>query len=163
MIVTNTFPSAAAFNHGRIVELLLENGADPEAKDMLAMTPFLIAVILGASQSVQVLLDHGADITATDSSLNSCLHLAISYRRADMVKMLLERGKDKLLPLKDEHLSTVLHLAAGLEDSKVSFFPAFTLLWWLASISVIENMLILKSNNFFSVSDKIYSMQFPTK
>lgn len=119
----DTFSRAAAFNHGQIVELLLENGADPEAKDMLAMTPFLIAATLGASQSAKVLLDHGVDITATDSSLNSCLHLAISYRRIEMVKMLLERGRNKLLPLKDKNLSTVLHLAAGLEDSKVSFFP----------------------------------------
>ena len=119
----DTFSRAAAFNHGQIVELLLENGADPEAKDMLAMTPFLIAATLGASQSAKVLLDQGVDITATDSSLNSCLHLAISYRRIEMVKMLLERGRNKLLPLKDKNLSTVLHLAAGLEDSKVSFFP----------------------------------------
>ena len=119
----DTFSRAAAFNHCQIVELLLENGADPEAKDMLAMTPFLIAATLGASQSAKVLLDHGVDITATDSSLNSCLHLAISYRRIEMVKMLLERGRNKLLPLKDKNLSTVLHLAAGLEDSKVSFFP----------------------------------------
>lgn len=123
MTMIDTFSRAAAFNHGQIVELLLENGADPEAKDMLAMTPFLIAATLGASQSAKVLLDHGVDITATDSSLNSCLHLAISYRRIEMVKMLLERGRNKLLPLKDKNLSTVLHLAAGLEDSKVSFFP----------------------------------------
>ena len=124
MIVIDTFSSAAAFNHSRIVQLLLENGADPEAKDMLAMTPFLIAVTMGRNQSAKVLLDHGVEITATDSSLNSSLHLAISYRRAEMVKMLLERGKDKLLPLKDKNLSSVLHLAAGLEDSKVfSFRP----------------------------------------
>ena len=124
MITIDTFSRAAAFNHGQIVELLLENGADPEAKDMLAMTPLLIAAALGSSQSAKVLLDHGVDITATDSSLNSCLHLAISYRRTEMVKMLLERGRDKLLPLKDKNLSTVLHVAAGLEDSKVSFYPA---------------------------------------
>jgi len=122
MIVIDTFSSAAALNHSRIVQLLLENGADPEAKDMLAMTPFLMAVTLGRSQSAKVLLDHGVEITATDSSLNSSLHLAISYRRAEMVKMLLERGKDELLSLKDKNLSTVLHLAAGLEDSTVFSF-----------------------------------------
>lgn len=115
----DTVLSAAAFNHGRIVELLLENGADPEAKDVLAMTPFLIAVTLDGRQSAKVLLDHGAEIAATDSSLNSCLHLAISHCKTEMVKMLLERGNDKLLPLKDKNLSTALHLAAGLEESKV--------------------------------------------
>ena len=89
---------------------------------MLSMTPFLIAVTLGASQSVKVLLDHGAEMTATDSSLNSCLHLAVNYRKAEMVKMLLERDKNEVFPLKDQHLKTALHLAAGLEDSKVSVF-----------------------------------------
>ena len=114
------FLSAAAFNHSRIVELLLENGADPEAKDMLAMTPFLMAVTQGGSQSTKVLLDHGADITATDSSLNSCLHLAIMYMRAEIVKMLLERDTDKvLLQSKDHDLRSVFHLAAGLENSEV--------------------------------------------
>ena len=120
-----TFHSAAAYNHGRIVELLLENGADPEAKEMLSMTPFLIAVTLGASQSVKVLLDHGAAMTATDSSLNSCLHLAVNYRRAEIVKMLLERDKYKVSELKDKDLKTVFHLAARLEDSKV--FSCFLL------------------------------------
>ena len=100
----------------------MENGADLEAKDMLAMTPFLIAVTLEASQSAKVLLDHGADITATDSSLNSCLHLAVNYRKAEMVKMILERDKDKVLLLKEKHLKTAIHLAAGLEDAKVSIF-----------------------------------------
>lgn len=98
----------------------MENGADPEAKDMLAMTPFLLAVTLGASQSVKVLLDHGAEITATDSALNCCLHLAVMYRRAEMVKVLLERDTDKLLiQTKDKDLKTVFHLAAGLENSEV--------------------------------------------
>ena len=140
----DTFSSAAAFNHGRIVELLLENGADPEAKDMLAMTPFLMAATLGASQSAKVLLDHGVDITATDSSLNSCIHLAISYRRVEMVKLLLERGKDKLLTLKDKNLSTVLHLAAGQEDSKVSFFPTSNWFEYFLVFLSLQNMLILK-------------------
>ena len=98
---------------------------------MLSMTPFLFAVTLGASESVKVLLDNGADITATDSLLNSCLHLAVDYRKEEMVKMLLERDKDKVLPLKDNQLRTAVHLAAGLEDSKVSlhvfqyFQPAY--------------------------------------
>ena len=118
--------SAAAFNHGRIVELLLENGADLEAKDTLWMTPFLIAVTHGANQSVKVLLDHGAEITATDASLNSCLHLAIMYRKPEIVRILTERDTDKVLLLKDKDLQTVFHLAAGLEDSKVFVLHLFS-------------------------------------
>ena len=87
---------------------------------MLAMTPFLMAVTLGGSQSAKVLLDHGADITATDSSLNSCLILAIMYERAEMVKMLLERDTGKvLMQSKDKDLRSVFHLAAGLENPEV--------------------------------------------
>ena len=113
------FSSAAVFNHGQIVELLLENGADIEAKDQLAMTPLLMAVTLGATHGAKVLLDHGADITAVDSSLNSCLHLAVTCRKPEMVKLLLERDRDKVVLFKDKDLKTVFHLAAGLEDSKV--------------------------------------------
>ena len=111
--------SAAAFNHGRIVELLLENGADVEAKDQLAMTPLMMAVTHGAPHSLKVLLDNGAEITAVDSSLNSCLHLAVTCRKPEMVKLLLERDRDKVVLFKDKDLKTVFHLAAGLEDSKV--------------------------------------------
>ena len=120
--ILTTFHSAAAFNRSQIVELLLDNGADPEAEDFLSMTPFLMAVTLGATQSAKILLDRGAVITVRDSSLNSCLHLAINYRRPEMVKLLLERGKDKVSQIKDKDLKTVFHLAAGLEDSKVIIF-----------------------------------------
>ena len=118
-----TFPSAAAFNRSRIVQLLLENGADMEAKDMLAMTPFLMAVTMGGSESAKVLLDHGAAITAIDSSLNSCLHLAVMYERVEIVKVLLERDTDKvLIQSKDKDLRSVFHVAAGLENSEVKFY-----------------------------------------
>ena len=87
---------------------------------MLAMTPFLMAVTQGGSQSAKVLLDHGADITATDSSLNSCLHLAVMYMRAEIVKMLLERDIDRvIIQSRDKDLRSVFHLAAGLENSEV--------------------------------------------
>ena len=112
--------SAAAFNHGRIVEILLDSGADLEAKDVLEMTPLLMAVTHGMVEAAKLLLERGADIRATDSSLNSALHLAILYRRPEMVKLLLEMDGDcVLLQMKDKDVKTVLHLAAGLETSEV--------------------------------------------
>ena len=89
----------------------------------MEMTPLLIAVTSGAVEAARRLLDHGVDITATDSSLNSCLHLGINYRRPEMVKLLLEMDKDRdLIEMKDKDMKTVLHLAAGLETSKVFLF-----------------------------------------
>lgn len=112
--------SAAAFNHGRIVEILLDSGAYLEAKDVLEMTPLLMAVTHGKVEAAKLLLERGADITATDSSLNSALHLAIIYRRPEMVKLLLEMDNDcVLLQMKDKDVKTVLHLAAGLETCEV--------------------------------------------
>lgn len=37
-----------------------------------------------------------------------------------MVKTLLGKDKDALLQLKDKHLKTVFHLAAGMKDSEVA-------------------------------------------
>ena len=120
LIIIQLTSSAAAFNHSRIVEILLESGADLEAKDMLEMTPLLMAVTHGAVQAAKLLVDHGADTTATDSSLNSALHLAIMYRKPEMVKALLEMDNDRVLvQMKDKDLKTVLHLACGLETSQV--------------------------------------------
>ena len=112
--------SAAAFNHGRIIEILLDSGADLEAKDELEMTPFLMAVSQGTVEAAKLLLERGANLTATDSSLNSALHLAIIHRRPEMVKLLLEMDKDYVLvQMKDKDVKTILHLAAGLETCEV--------------------------------------------
>ena len=120
LILVQLIFSAAAFNHSRIVDILLESGADLEAKDMLEMTPLLMAVTHGSVQAVKLLVDQGADLTATDSSLNSALHLAIMYRKPEMVKALLEMDSDKVLvQMKDKDLKTVLHLACGLETCEV--------------------------------------------
>ena len=126
------FASAATFNHSRIVEILLESGADPEAKDELEMTPLLMAVTRGAVETAKLLLDRGVDITANDSSLNSALHLAIVYGRPEMVKLLLEMDKDGVLVrMRDKDMKTITHLAAGLDTSKV-------LLPFVRKYSVIE-------------------------
>lgn len=85
------------------------------------MTPLLLAVTNGSVEAAKLLLERGVEITATDSSLNSVLHWAIKYRNPEMVKVLLEMDKDCVLrETKDKDLKTVLHLAAGLESSKVS-------------------------------------------
>ena len=111
--------SASAFDHSGIIEFLLDNGADLEAKSTMGTTPLLIAVIRGALRSADVLLHRGAKVMATDYSLNNSLHLAVKYENAKLVKWLLEMTEDKLLKQTDKHLKTAIHLAAGLENSTV--------------------------------------------
>ena len=113
------FIRAARLNHTKIAEILLENGASIEAKNMMDMTPFLIAVPHGAKETVEVLLDRGADLFARDSFRNSGLHLAVMYKRKEMIHTLLKRGKEKLVELRNNDLQTVIHLAARYEEPEV--------------------------------------------
>ena len=99
---------------------MIECGADLEAKDILEMTPFLMAVTRGAVESAKMLVDHGADIFATDFSLNSAVHLAITCKKPEMLKSLIEVDKDRVLvQMKDKDKRNVLHLACGQDNSEV--------------------------------------------
>ena len=101
---------------------MIERGADLEAKDILEMTPFLMAVTRGAVESAKMLVDHGADIFATDFSLNSAVHLAITCKKPEMLKSLIEVDKDRVLvQMKDKDKRNVLHLASGQDNSEVFF------------------------------------------
>ena len=114
---------------------MIERGADLEAKDILEMTPFLMAVTRGAVESAKMLVDHGADIFATDFSLNSAVHLAITCKKPEMLKSLIEVDKDRVLvQMKDKDKRNVLHLACGQDNSEV-FIISLTLssiyLWYI--------------------------------
>lgn len=103
-----------------IAQILIENGADREAKDIMDLTPFLIAVAFGAKETAEMLLDQGANTMATDSTCNSCLHLAVKHGQVEMVRMLLDRGKGQLMALRNNELKTVMHLAATKENTEVN-------------------------------------------
>ena len=113
---------AAKLNHTKIADILLENGASIEAKNMMDMTPFLMAVAHGSKETAEMLLDRGADLFAVDSSHNSAFHLAVINKRTELITMLMERGKDDLVELRNNDLQTVVHLAACYEEPEVRCF-----------------------------------------
>ncbi|KAL2059427.1 hypothetical protein ABVK25_000720 [Lepraria finkii] len=101
--------------HGQTaaVRLLMENGADIEAKDDIhGATPLQWAVAVGNEVMVTLLLDLGADVNAVDLEDKwTPLHRASDRGHAAMVGLLLEGHAG--INCKSEYRSwTALHLAA---------------------------------------------------
>lgn len=55
---------------------LLENGADPNARDAEGRTALIAAAYMGHSEIVSVLLEYGADINHQDSDGRTALSVA---------------------------------------------------------------------------------------
>lgn len=93
--------SAAAAGRPRLLRLLLEHGADPNARDHYNNRPILyeaIATYREVKETVQVLLDSGADpnavYTDVDSVSISPLIYAAEYGRWNICPLLIEKGAD---------------------------------------------------------------------
>jgi ankyrin repeat protein len=70
-----------------VVEFLLDNGANADARDEDGMTPLLHAVSLGDVERARSLLSSGASIFCTNTHQNNVLHVA---RTVDVAKLLIE-------------------------------------------------------------------------
>lgn len=96
------------------VELLLAQGADPNARDAAAQTPLHHAMQRVPDKKVMreiitLLLDKGADANAVDASGNASLHLAFSIDDKDIFVLLLEHKADP--NARNGRNMTPLHLA----------------------------------------------------
>ncbi len=92
---------AARYGHDAVVQLLLEKGADLEAKDKDGWTPLLWAAENGHNAVVQQLLEKGADLEAKDKEFDQTpLLCAVQIGHDAVVQQLLEKGAD--LEAKDE-------------------------------------------------------------
>lgn len=83
---------AAAHGYIEIVRLLLEHGADLEAKDEYGDTPLSWAIGDECAPIVHLLLKHGADVNTQNAVLKSTpLHEAV-YDDAGIARLLIEYG-----------------------------------------------------------------------
>jgi hypothetical protein len=77
-----------------ITALLLQTGANPNARDLFGQTALLSAVARGRSRFALLLLEQHADPQASDDAGNTPLHLAARRGDAAVVAALLARGAD---------------------------------------------------------------------
>ncbi|RKK66491.1 hypothetical protein BFJ69_g15355 [Fusarium oxysporum] len=85
---------ASYYGHCAVVKLLLEKGADIEAKDTgYSRTPLLWAAEEGHKTIVQLLLEKGAAIEAKDKDSKTPLWLAAERGYETVVKLLIGTGK----------------------------------------------------------------------
>jgi len=89
--------------------VLLEHGADANAKSTKGRTPLSYAIYEGVA-SVLVLLEYGADTNAKDSDNRTQLHQALERGYTDIARVLLEKGADA--NARDSKNRTPLHLAS---------------------------------------------------
>jgi len=111
--------------HRDIVELLIQHGADINAKDKWGRgyTPLQRAAIRGRPELVELLLEAGADISVKNDRGQTALHVSLDIRNSDYpqyrqskdaVELLLAKGAD--VNLKDKDGRTPLHLAVESAD-----------------------------------------------
>src|SRR3990170_758099 len=94
-----------------LINILLDHGADIEARDNNDFTSLHYAVSRGHQATVAFLLDHGANIEAQNNIGLTPLHYAASKGHQATVAFLLDRGAN--IEAQDNIESTPLHYAAA--------------------------------------------------
>ncbi|MCJ1261200.1 Ankyrin-2 [Lobaria immixta] len=109
-LATTTLQEAARGGHEDVVRLLLNKGADLEAKNSLGWTSLHLAARHGHEATVRLLLEKGADLEAKNSIERTAVQEAARHGYEAMVQLLLEKKAE--LTAEDSDGDTALHLAA---------------------------------------------------
>ncbi|KAL9009038.1 MAG: hypothetical protein Q9173_005897 [Seirophora scorigena] len=80
----------------KVVECLLQAGADIEARSYTGSTPLRLAVEKGNANCLELLLRFGAKIEARDRKRDTSLHAAVGRGKLSSVKSLLDHGANPL-------------------------------------------------------------------
>ena len=109
---------AARNNASETVEVLLNGGADANAKDNSGNTPLHGAAWNNAAKAALVLLNGGADANAKDNAGFTPLHVAAAEDASAMAEVLLKHGAD--VHAKTNAGFTPLHVAAAEDASAMA-------------------------------------------
>ena len=85
---------AASEGHSKIIEILLDNGANIEAYTTIKRRALHIASLRGSLDAAKVLISRGANVDAQDYEDHTPLHIASERGFGEIVELLLEKGAD---------------------------------------------------------------------
>jgi len=100
---------ASGKGHSEVARVLLEHGADTEARNNDNYSPLDLASRCGHLEVVQVLLEHHADVNSGKYFCFTALHRASEYGEVAIARVLLANGADA--NAKDRFYQTPLHWA----------------------------------------------------
>lgn len=86
--------TAAGVDNVEAIRLLLDAGADIDARDITGMTPLHVAAMYSRGRASTLLLERGADLQARDSFGDTPLHTAAIFGRTKMALWLTRQGAD---------------------------------------------------------------------
>lgn len=95
----------------RVVKLLLESGANPEAENSNANTPLIAAAMNRNPEVAKMLIKAGSKVNNGNVWGETPLHVASQYRNLVVLKMLLKAGAD--VNADDGEGKTALHYGLG--------------------------------------------------
>ncbi|KAJ7383809.1 hypothetical protein OS493_025680 [Desmophyllum pertusum] len=101
---------AAWSGHLQIADVLIQNGSDVNARNILGQTPLHLAAENGHKHIAEVLIEHESDINARNILGKTPLHLAAENGHKQIAEVLIQHGSD--INAGNDFGKTPVHLAA---------------------------------------------------